>query len=80
MDLSNAVAAMALLLAGIVIGGYSTAYGEELGRETPAAREAARRVAVVEQQRRKEDFARLCAKPVKSTAEMEACRAAYRRL
>lgn len=90
MDLSNTVAAMALLLAGILIGGYSRAYGQvaavqataaqETAPRTGAAREAARQVALAEHQRRKQDFARLCAKPLKTNTEMDACRAAYQRL
>ena len=76
MDLSKAVAALALMLAGVLIGGYSRAAEPD----TRTAREAARQVALAEHQRRKEDFARLCAKRLMSTAEMEACRAAYRRL
>ena len=43
-------------------------------------REAKRRAAVAEQERRKEEFARRCSKPVKNDSELEACRAAYRRL
>jgi hypothetical protein len=89
MDLSKAVAAMALLLAGILIGGYSSAYGQTAGRataaqetapRTAAARETARQMALAEHQRRKQDFARLCAKPLKTNTEMDACRAAYQRL
>ena len=93
MDLSKTVAAMALLLAGILIGGYSRAYGQTAGQtagqvtaaqetapRTSAAREAARQMALAEHQRRKQDFARLCAKPLKTNTEMDACRAAYQRL
>lgn len=80
MDLSKAVAALALAAAAVLITDYSRAYGQEAARETVAAREAARRIALAEHQRRKEDVARLCAKPVKTNTEMDACRAAYRRL
>lgn len=41
-------------------------------------REAQRRVAMEEHQKRKEHFARHCTKPVMTPAELEACRAAYR--
>ena len=79
MDLSRLVAAAALVLAGVLVSGYSQAIDKALPRDS-AAREALRRVAIIEQQRRREDFARLCAKPFMNTVEMEACRAAYRRL
>jgi hypothetical protein len=49
-------------------------------QDRAAAREAARRVALAEHEKRKADFARRCAKPFMSAAELEACRAAYRRL
>ena len=80
MDLSKAVAALALVLAGALIGGYSQAAGPQTAADAGAAREAARQVALAEHERRKQDYARLCAKPVKNNVEMEACRAAYRRL
>jgi hypothetical protein len=80
MELSKAVAALALVLAGVVVHEYSRADEKATPRDSGAAREAARRVSVAEQQRRKEDFARLCAKAFMSNAEMDACRAAYRRL
>ena len=79
MELSKLVAAAALVLAGVLVSGYSQATDKALPRDG-AEREAVRRVAIIEQQRRREDFARLCAKPFMNPAEMEACRAAYRRL
>lgn len=80
MDLSKAVAALALAFAVMLITDYARAAGPEAAGNASTAREAARRVALAEHQLRKREFARLCAKPVKSIAEMEACRAAYRRL
>ena len=80
MDLSKAVAALALAFAVMLITDYARAIAPEAGRESGAAREAARRAALSEHQRRKEDVMRLCAKGVKTNAEMDACRAAYRRL
>lgn len=79
MELSNVVAAAALVLAGLLVSGYSQAQEKAMPREG-AAREAARQVAIIQHKQRKEEFARLCAKPFMSNAEMEACRAAYRRL
>ena len=80
MDLSKAVAALALAFAVMLITDYARAAGPETGPQSGAAREAARRVALAEHQRRKEDVVRLCAKAIKTNAEMDACRAAYRRL
>ena len=79
MDLSKIVAALALAAAGVLVSEYSRATDKALPRD-PEAREAARRVAVAEHQRRKLEFTRLCSKPVMSNAEMDVCRAAYRRL
>ena len=78
MKLSHAVVLLALVIATVLITGYAHSAGA--GEERAGAREAQRRLAVAEHQRRKEDFARLCGKPYKSAAELEACRAAYRRL
>ena len=87
MELSKAVASLALLLGVLLAAGY--ARGTEIGwpagtKETVqdrlTAREAMRRAALAEHHKRKEDFARLCTKPLMSPAELEACRVAYRRL
>jgi hypothetical protein len=80
MELPKAVATLALVLAGVVVYEYSRADEKAMARDSGAAREAARRVAVSDHERRKEDFARLCAKALMSNAQMDACRAAYRRL
>ena len=84
MQLSVIVGSMALVLGAVLITGY--AFGQE-SMQTPAvkqtvqekldAREAQRRA---EHRKRKEDFARRCMKPGLAGAELEACRAAYRRL
>jgi predicted DNA binding protein len=87
MQLSTIIGAMALVLAGVLVTGYAA--GDE-STQTPAIketaqkkveqREAQRRAAVAEHKKRKEDFARRCTKPGLTDAELEACRAAYRRL
>jgi hypothetical protein len=76
MKLSLAIALIACLLAIALVAGYAS--GTERG--TLAEREAARRLAAAEHQKRKEDFARRCGKSLVTAAELEACRAAYRRL
>jgi hypothetical protein len=43
-------------------------------------REAQRRVALEEQQKRRDAYERACGKPNKSEADLEQCRAAYKRL
>ena len=70
-----------LLAAGYARGaetGWQTA--KATVQEQLVAREAMRRAALAEHHKRKEDFARLCIKPLMSSAELEACRVAYRRL
>lgn len=87
MQLSNIIGSIALILAGVLVTGHA------LGQETTQApaiketaqkkvdeREAKRRAAVAEHNKRKEDFARRCTKPGLTDAELEACRVAYRRL
>ena len=85
MELSKAVASLALILAAALAAGY--ARGTEIGAPTGStvqdrllAREAMRRAAVAEHHKRIEDFARRCTKPLMSNVELEACRVAYRRL
>jgi hypothetical protein len=80
MRLSVAVAALAFVLAIVLVGGY--ARGSEHGRvaDRSATAEAARRTAVSEHQKRKEAVTRLCGKSLMTAAELEACRAAYRKL
>jgi hypothetical protein len=86
MELSKAVASLALVLAVTLAAGYangdnkSMPPAKETMQERLLAREAMRRAALQEHHRRKEDFTRLCTKPLMTAAELEACRAAYRRL
>ena len=85
MNTSIIVGAVALVLAGVLATGH--AFGRDIvSTQLPTAqekldqREAPRRAAVVDQQKRKEDFARNCIKPALSELQLEACRAAYRKL
>ena len=80
MELSKAVAALSLILGALLTTGYARAAEKEIVQVRAAAREAVRRVAIAEHDRRKADFARRCSKPIMTNAELEACRAAYRRL
>ena len=87
MNTSIVVGSVALVLAGVLATGH--AFGQE-SNGTPAiketaqekldAREASRRAAVAEHQKRKEEFARNCTKPDLTATQLEACRAAYRKL
>ena len=43
-------------------------------------REAVRRAAVAEQEKRKQEFARRCSKPLKTAEELQECRAVYRQM
>jgi len=87
MQLSTVVASAALVLAAAL------AVGHALGEDTPPQsepkgtmqkkvdeREAQRRAAAVDQQKRKEEFARRCTKPVKTPSELEDCRSVYRQM
>jgi hypothetical protein len=87
MQLSTIVGAIALLLAAAVVAGY--AQSQEMPAPLPEVktlqrkvneREAQRRAAVAEQEKRKTEFAQRCTKPVKTAEELQACRAVYRQM
>jgi hypothetical protein len=84
MELSKVVASLALILGVLLATGYARADGgsgvRQTGQERLAAREAMQRAALAEHHRRKVDVMRLCNKPLNTAAELEACRAAYRKL
>ena len=87
MQLSTVVASVALVLAAALVVGHA------LGQDAPAVsvptvtmqkkvdeREAQRRAAAADQQKKREQFARQCHKPVKTPYELEECRAVYRQM
>jgi len=87
MDLSRTIASMAVVLGVILAAGY--AQGEApapagapkiTAQDRLVEREAQRRAAVEEQQKRKDAFERACNKPLKSETDFDLCRAAYKRL
>jgi hypothetical protein len=87
VNTSIIIGAIALVLAGLLATGH--AFGQESTQPSPfretaherlEQREAARRAAVTEQQKRKDEFARNCIKPGLTEPQPEACRSAYRRL
>ena len=87
MELAKAIGSTAVVLGVVVAAGF--AVGED---QVPAPtvkqasqirldeREAARRAALADQQRRKDDFERACNKPLKTSMDFDLCRGAYRRL
>ena len=94
MQLSTAVASLALLLAAALATGHalsqdgpspyptgsSPAQAPKTAQAKVEEREALRRAAAVDQQRKKDYFTRRCSTPYKSDQEMEECRAFYRSL
>ena len=87
MQLSLTIGSMAVALGVVLAGGY--AVGED-GVQAPSTkvtiqkrvdeREAQRRAAVEEQQRRKNAFDRACNKPLRTDTDLDLCRVAYKRL
>ena len=84
MELSKVVASLALILCVLLATGYARGDGgsgvKQTGQERLLAREAMQRAALAEHHRRKEDVMRLCNRPLNRPVELEACRAAYRKL
>ena len=86
MELSKVVASLAIILGAALATGYARGDGpsmpaaKETVQERLLAREAMQRAALADHSRRKQDVARLCNRPLTSPADLEACRAAYRKL
>jgi hypothetical protein len=88
MELSKTVASLAVVLAVIVAAGHAfgdagdvvVAQAQPTAQQKLEEREMQRKVAVEEQQKRKDAFERACSKPMKSDSDLELCRAAYKRL
>ena len=86
MNTSILVGSIALVLAGVLATGR--AFGQETvklppptAQEKTEQREVLRRAAMLDHQKRKDEFARNCLKPAQlSEAQLDACRAAYRKL
>ena len=88
MQLSTTVASTAVVIGLLVTAGYAN--GQDAGAGATVqptfqarveAREAQRRVALEDHRKRKEDFARRCATSQPLTpAQLEDCRAIYRKL
>ena len=87
MQLSTVVASVAVILAAALAAGH--ALGEDIPPQSQPKvtmqkkvdeREAQRRAAAADQQKRKEEFARRCTKPLKTPYELEECRIVYRQM
>ena len=87
MQLSTVVASAALVLAAALAAGH--ALGQDIPPQSEPKvtmqkkvdeREAQRRAAAADQQKRKEEFAKRCSKPVKTPFELEECRTVYRQM
>jgi outer membrane murein-binding lipoprotein Lpp len=88
MQLSTTVASSAVVIGFLVVAGYANsqdaaagATAQQTWQAKVEAREAQRRVALEDHKKLKEDFARRCAKsqPM-TTAQLQDCRAMYRKL
>ena len=86
MELSKTVGTMAIVLGVVLTGGYAVGEDGALGASKQTMqmkveeREAQRRAALEDQQKRKEAFERACNKPMKSEMDRDLCRVAYKRL
>ena len=86
MQLSTAIGTLALVLAAALVAGH--ALGEDIPPQSEPKtmqkkvdeREAQRRAAAADHQRRKEEFERRCTKPLKTPYELEECRVVYRQM
>ncbi|HEV3008639.1 MAG TPA: hypothetical protein VGX52_06360 [Burkholderiales bacterium] len=85
MELSRAIASIAVVLGVILAAGYAqgeSAAGatKQTAQDKVQAREAERRAAVLEQEKRKDAFERACNKPLRTDTDRDLCRTAYKRL
>ena len=79
------VGSIALALAGVLAMGQALAEtarpaSRQTAHEKAVEREALRRVAMEDHQKRSEEFKRNCTRRDLSPAQLESCRAAYRKL
>ena len=86
MELSKTIGMVAVVLAVVLAAGYAVGEDGAAGASKQTMqmkveeREAQRRAALEEQQRRKDAFERACNKPLKSDTDFDLCRSAYRAL
>ena len=86
MELSKTIGTVAVVLGVVLAAGYAVGEDGAAGASKPTMqmkveeREAQRRAALEEQQRRKDAFERACNKPLKSATDFDLCRTAYKRL
>ena len=85
MELAKAIASTAIVLAVVLVAGHASGQNNvpatmKTAQERLDEREAQRRVAVEEQQKRKDAFERACNRPLKSDMDWDICRTAYKRL
>jgi hypothetical protein len=86
MELSKAVGAIAVVLGVVLSAGFAVGEDGAVGAPKQTIqmkvdeREAQRRAALEEQQKRKDAFERACNKPMKSESDRDLCRVAYKRL
>lgn len=95
MELSKTIATTAVVLGVILATGYAQGDTVEMkqgekqaapagaiktAQERIEEREAQRRAAVYEQEKRKEAYERACTKPLRNDTDRELCRVAYKRL
>ena len=95
MELSRTIGTVAVVLGVVLAAGFAVgedgAPARQLAQATQAEatktgqmkieeREALRRAALEEQQKRKDAFERACNKPLKSDMDFDLCRTAYKRL
>lgn len=86
MELSKTVGSMAIVLGVVLSAGFAAGEDSATGASKQTMqmkveeREAQRRAALEEQQKRKDAFERACNKPMRSDTDRDLCRVAYKRL
>lgn len=80
MNTATIVGSIALALAGVLATGQAFSTERLTAQQKVEQREAARRVALAQNQKNREYIARNCVKRDLTPAMLEACRAAYRQL
>ena len=89
MDLAKIIASVALLLVVVIAAGHARSEENAPALKSAAGvtaqkkideREAKRQADIAEHEKRKEELSRHCTRPLDTPADLEACKAVYKKM